>query len=186
MIGIESSIGSPCILVSSWCFHFASIIAITTIVGVLTKAVLLVRSGIYRFRTSVQRIPHISDRPNQPRLRFDLEKLRDPDVACTFQATIGGKFAPFIGLSDEDMDIDTMITTYNTAVTDAASEILGKERRRKKPWVTKDILDLCDERIDLKKKRYETEGAKEYMEANRRIQKAVKKAREDWIGAQCK
>ena len=55
-------------------------------------------------------------------------------MACTFQATIGGKFAPLIGLSNEDMDMDTMITTYNTAVTDAASEILGKERRRKKPW----------------------------------------------------
>ena len=106
-------------------------------------------------------------KPNQPRLRFDLEKLRDPDVACTFQATIGGKFAPLIGLSDEDMDMDTMITTYNTAVTEAASEILGKERRRKKPWVTKDVLDLCDERRDLKKKRYEAEGAKEYREANR-------------------
>ena len=46
---------------------------------------------------------------NQPRLRFDLEKLRDPDVACTFQATIGGKFAPLIGLSDKDRDIDTLI-----------------------------------------------------------------------------
>ena len=124
-------------------------------------------------------------KPNQPRLRFDLEKLRNPDVACTFQATIGGKFAPLIGLSDEDMDMDTMITTYNTAVTDAASEILGKERRRKKPWVTKDVFDLCDERRDLKKKRYEAEGAKEYREANRRVQKAVKKAKEDWIGAQC-
>ena len=85
-------------------------------------------------------------KPNQPRLRFDLEKLRNLDVACTFQATIGGKFAPLIGLSDEDTDMDTIITTYNKAVTDAASEILGKERRRKKPWVTKDVLDLCDER----------------------------------------
>ena len=118
-------------------------------------------------------------KPNQPRLRFDLEKLRNPEVACTFQATIGGKFAPLIGLSDEDMDMDTMITTYNTAVTDVASEILGKERRRKKPWVTKDVLDLCDERRDLTKKRYEAEGAKEYREANRRVQKAVKKAKED-------
>ena len=34
-----------------------------------------------------------------------------------------GKFAPLIGLRDEDMDINTMITTYNTAVTDAASTI---------------------------------------------------------------
>ena len=87
-------------------------------------------------------------------------------MACTFQAAISGKFAPFIGLRDEDMDIDTTITTYNTAVTDAASEILGKERRRKKSWVTKDVLDLCDERRDLKKKRYEVEGVKEYREAN--------------------
>ena len=50
-------------------------------------------------------------------------------------------------------------------------------------WVTKDVLDLCDERRDLKK-RYEAEGAKEYREANRRVQEAVKKAKEDWIGAQ--
>ena len=105
-------------------------------------------------------------------------------MACTFQATVVGKFAPLIGRRDEDMYIDTMIITYNTAVTDAASEILGKERRRKKPWVTKDVLDLCGERIYLKK-RYEAEGAKEYREANRRIQKAMKKAKEDWIGAQC-
>ena len=124
-------------------------------------------------------------KPNQPRLRFELEKLRDPDVACTFQATIGGKFASLIALSDEDMDIDTMITTYNLAVTDATSEILEKERRRKKPWVTKGVLDLCDERRDLKKKRYKAEGAKEYREANRTIQKAVTKAKEGWIGAQC-
>ena len=83
------------------------------------------------------------------------------------------------------MGIITMITTYNTAVTDAASEILGKERRRKNPCVTKDTLDLCDERRNLKQKRYETEGTKEYREANKRIQKAMKKAKEDWIGAQC-
>ena len=73
-------------------------------------------------------------KPNHPRLRFDLEKLRDPDVACTFQATIGGKFAPLTGLKVEDMDINTMITTYNTAVTDTASKILGKGRHRKSRW----------------------------------------------------
>ena len=30
-------------------------------------------------------------------------------MACTFQVTIGGKFAPLIGLRDEGMDINTMI-----------------------------------------------------------------------------
>ena len=46
-------------------------------------------------------------KPNQTILRLNLEKLKDPDVACTFQAVIGGKFAPLIGLRDEDMDINS-------------------------------------------------------------------------------
>ena len=70
-------------------------------------------------------------------------------------------------------------------MTDAASEIFGKERRSKRPLVTKDILDICEERRDLMKKRYFAEGAQQYREANKRIQKAMKKAKEDWIGAQC-
>ena len=37
----------------------------------------------------------------------------------------------------------------------------------------------------MKKKQYKAEGAKEYMEAKRRIQKAEKKAKEDWISDQC-
>ena len=49
--------------------------------------------------------PKQARKPNQPRLK----KLRDPDVACTFQ------FALLIGLRDED--INTMITTCNTAMT---------------------------------------------------------------------
>ena len=79
-------------------------------------------------------------------------------MGCTFQATTGGKFASLIALRGEDMDINTMITTYNTAVADAASEIRGKERRKKKLWVTKDLLDLCDERRYFKKKQYEAGG----------------------------
>ena len=70
-------------------------------------------------------------------------------MAGTFQATIGRKFAPLINLRDDDIDIDSMITTYNTAMTDTASEILGKDCLRKKPWVTRDVFYLCDERRDF-------------------------------------
>ena len=76
------------------------------------------------------------------------------------------------------MDIATMITAYNTALTDAAKEILGKERFRQKPRIIKDVLDLCDERRYMKKRRYEAKETKAYKEANKRIQKAVKKAKE--------
>ena len=35
-------------------------------------------------------------------------------------------------MSNEDTDIDSMITTFNTAVTETATEILGKHRQKKK------------------------------------------------------
>ena len=62
-----------------------------------------------------------------------------------------------------------MITTYNTAVLHAASEIFGKERPTKKTWATKDVFDLLGERYDLMKKQYVAEGAEEYKETNKRI-----------------
>ncbi|MEW8548161.1 MAG: hypothetical protein AB2693_32055 [Candidatus Thiodiazotropha sp.] len=79
---------------------------------------------------------------------------------------------------DDDTDIDTIITTYSTAVTDAASEILWKERHRKWSWFIRDAFDLCDER----RRWHKAEGAKDYRKANKRIQKAVATAYEVWIG----
>ena len=75
-----------------------------------------------------------------------------------FQATIGGRFAPLATLVDEDADL---VTHFNKAVTDTAAELLGKQRRKRKPWVTPEVLDLCDQRRDLKKKRGEPEEAKD-------------------------
>ena len=80
--------------------------------------------------------------PIQRRLEFEREKFRAPELACTFQSTLGRKFAPLKGLRDDGMTIETMITIYNTALTDAASEIFGKEGWKKKPWIIKVVLDL--------------------------------------------
>ena len=72
---------------------------------------------------------------------------------------IGGKFAPFTIMSNENTDIDSMTTTFKTAVTETASEILGKHRQKKKPLVTAEILDLCDKSRELGKKIFKTEGS---------------------------
>ena len=77
-----------------------------------------------------------------------------------------------------------MITTFNTAVTETASEILGKHCQKKKTWVTAEILDLCDKRRELRKKRFEHEGSEKYKEVNNTIKRCMKKAKENWIGEQ--
>ena len=97
----------------------------------------------------------------------------------------GERFAHLIIMSNEDTDIDSMITTFNTVVTETASEILGKHRQKKKPWITAEILDLCDKRRKLRKKRLEPEGSEKYQEVNNNIKWCMKKAKENWIGEYC-
>ncbi|XP_052268619.1 uncharacterized protein LOC127869998 [Dreissena polymorpha] len=48
------------------------------------------------------------------RIKFDLERLKDPEEAEAFQATISGKFAALTILDAVDTDIDTLIGTFNT------------------------------------------------------------------------
>ena len=70
-------------------------------------------------------------------------------------------------------------------MTEAASEILGKHRQMKKTLSTAEILDLCDKRRELRKKRFEPEGSEKYKEVNNNTKKFMKKAKENWIGEQC-
>ena len=88
-----------------------------------------------------RRLKRIS-KPKHTRLQFDLKKLKDPNVLETFQAVIGGKFAPFIIMDNEDTDLASMITTFNTAVTEQPVRSSANIVRRKKPWVTAEIIYL--------------------------------------------
>ena len=58
------------------------------------------------FRLRLKKI----SKPKHTRLEFDLEKLKDPNMLETFQAMIGGRFAPLTIMSNEDTDTDSMIT----------------------------------------------------------------------------
>ena len=99
---------------------------------------------------------------------------------------IGGRFAPLTIMSNEDTNIDSMITTFKTAVTKTAIEILGKHRQKiKKTWITAEILDLCNKRRELRKKRFQPKGSEKYKEVNNNIKRCMKKDKQNWIGEQC-
>ena len=71
-------------------------------------------------------------KPKHTLLKFDLEMLKYPNVLETFQAITGGEFAPLTIMDNEDTDLDSIINTFNTAVIETASEILGRHRQKKK------------------------------------------------------
>ena len=77
-------------------------------------------------------------------------------------------------------------------MTETAIDILGKHRqktnkqnKKQKPWVTADILGLCDKRREVRKKSFESEGSVKYKEMNNNIKRCMKKAKENWIREQC-
>ena len=63
-----------------------------------------------------------------------------------FQATIDARFAPLATLVDVDVDLDSMVTHFNKAVTDTVAEVLASNAGRGSPglplrfliFVTKD------------------------------------------------
>ena len=89
---------------------------------------------------------------------------------------IDWKFAPLTVMNNEDADMDSMTTTFNIAVTETATEIFGRRRQKKIPWITAEILDLCDKRRELKEDtRFELEGPENFKEVNNNIKRCVKK-----------
>ena len=116
------------------------------------------------------RLKRIS-KPKHTRLKFGIEKLKDPSVLKTFQAIMGGKFASLTIMNNGDTDMGSMITTFNTAVRSKANVV----RRRKIPWVTAKILDLRDKRREFRRKIFESEGSKKYKEVNHNRKRCVNK-----------
>ena len=127
------------------------------------------------FRLRLQRMKN----QGNVRIRFSREKLKEPNIADIFRATIGVKFVPFLALENQDTEIDALINSFNTAVTETANNTLGKHRPAKKPWVTDNILKLCDKRRVLKQKKNATEGAKLYREVNQQVKKGMRKNKGD-------
>ena len=68
--------------------------------------------------------------------------------------------------TNNDIDVDTVISTFNAVITEASDEVLGLYHPMKKPWITAEILVQCDERMKMKKLKSESKGAKQYTKIN--------------------
>ena len=61
------------------------------------------------------------------------------------------------------------------------------DRKKIQLWVTNKVLDLCDQRLQLKQKKHtSTEAGLEYRKVNREVRKKKNAAKEEWIEEQCK
>ena len=83
-----------------------------------------------------------------------------------------------------DEDAETMTKSFNAVMTDTENDLSRKGPLKFQPWVTDDILKLCDKQSNLKMVK-NTRGAADYKEISKKIRSDMKRAKEEWIEKQC-
>ena len=91
-----------------------------------------------------------SKKAKNTRLKFNLDKLEDPNIFILFEARIGGTFCSLLLLEG---DVEAITNNFNEVMTEVATDILGFSRAKTQPWATEDILNMCDTRRLLKPQR---------------------------------
>ena len=71
-------------------------------------------------------------------LRFDVGKLRNPDVKKTFKLEVKNRFS--ILQDEQELKIDS----FNQALTEASKKILGYRRKTNKDWISLDTWGIID------------------------------------------
>ena len=122
-----------------------------------------------------------SNKAKNTSLKFNLDKLKDPNISSLFEARIWGKFGPLL-LLEGDADV---LNNFNEVMTEVATDILGFSRPKTQPWASDDILNMCDTRRLLKPQRKTPRGKIEYRKVNKQIKKGMKEAKQKWIDDQC-
>ena len=86
-----------------------------------------------------------------PRIRFDLEKIKNPKIVEMFQDKVDGRFAALCVL---DNNVDNLANGLKEMLLPTAEKVLGRQRKKIQPCVTNEVLDLCDKRRHLKQQNY--------------------------------
>ena len=80
------------------------------------------------------------------RNKFDLEKLKNQETKKLFEKNINEKLTEQILTEIENTE--EMLQKLNRTMTETATEILGKHRKK---WITNELMDMCDLRRELKR-----------------------------------
>ena len=83
-------------------------------------------------------------KPNYPK-RYDVFKLKNPEIKTNYEIEIGGRFTPL--LSDEDTDVQTLWNGVKAAFNETSKKLLGNKKTHKQdPWISEEVIQLCEER----------------------------------------
>ena len=98
---------------------------------------------------------HLKAKPKPAKVtKYDIQKLKDVHISELYAFKIGGRFGPLLDLPDTDLDVEGMWEEIKSSIGDTSQKILGnKKPKPQKPWLSSEVLLLCDERGQLKQEK---------------------------------
>ena len=117
--------------------------------------------------------------------RFDMEGLRDEKIKNCFSAQLENSWRQS---KEKKMNtIEDMWMKIKDVYNETAQQVLGQAKRKKnKPWISREVLELSDKRRDMRKIRTHSEEIMErYREITKEIRRTAKRCKEEGIEGKC-
>lgn len=114
--------------------------------------------------------------------KLDCAKLKDSKVNEQFSNMIEERIKTEGITGIEEFNVEEQWKKLKNIIHETAHKIIGiKENKKKKTWMTEDILELMNER-----KKYKNIDVIRYKEMDKKIKKEIIKAKEVWLSTKCK
>ena len=104
---------------------------------------------------------------------------KDPKIAEMLQANCRWKLAVLCVL---DSDVDTLWKSLKQVLFSTAEDVLGRQGWKILSWVKNEVLNLCDQRQQLRQQKHiSTEAGLEYRKLNREVRKEIRQQRKSGL-----
>lgn len=118
-------------------------------------------------------------------VKLNLCALEDPILKDAYNVEVNNRFEA-LRLLEEDKPPEQMFQALKTVVKNSAESVLGRApRRRNRPWISEETLQLMDTRKHLKADRSSASGDRRYREADREVQRAARRDKASWLEMRC-
>ena len=136
-----------------------------------------------KFKTRLKTASKLSQKT--PKFRVDL--LKDENTRMTYITILSEKISELTSRSPPILskeDIDNLVTSSTNIICDVAHSTLGTQKNIQKPWITDEIISLCDEKRQLTNKQ-DKESRDRYKQLKRAVEKSIRRAHRAFIKETC-
>ena len=124
------------------------------------------------------------------RVKYETAKLKDETILKTFSISLQNRFQALEkeaeGSGDEEVECDAQI--MEKAYKEVAEAVLGRPRKKRKPWISEESWNIVEQRERLHKKILDTHSERikkqlkdKHAEKNKEVKRSIKADKRKWL-----